>query len=125
MKSLVLERQKYLCFIIGKCFGHSSAFFLECFFSSLASNNDNHNILHELNRIGLYGENVVATLAPSFSIGSSSFLLETNHWMSSNLNQNRLFTSELLAIERRKKSVLHLVTAITHAVFLSDIPINL
>ena len=63
MESPVLERQKYLCLIMGKCFGHSSAFFLECFFSSLASNNDNHNILHEFNKIGLLDKIGLFTMA--------------------------------------------------------------
>ena len=53
------------------------------------------------------GENLVSTLAPSFLIGSSSFLQVTratiNAWMSSNLGRISPLTSELAALERLKK----------------------
>ena len=49
------------------------------------------------------GENLVSTLAPSFLIGSSSFLQVTatiKAWMSLNLGRIPLLTSELAALER-------------------------
>ena len=53
------------------------------------------------------GENLVSTLAPSFLIGSSSFLQVTRTtikaWMSSNLGRIPPLTSELAALERLKK----------------------
>ena len=54
------------------------------------------------------GENLVSTLAPSFLIGSSSFLQATRTtikaWMSSNLGRIPPLTSELVALERLKIS---------------------
>ena len=48
--------------------------------------------------------NVVATLSPSFLIGSSIFLQATKtpiiSWMDSNFGQIRLWTVELAALER-------------------------
>ena len=53
------------------------------------------------------GKNLVSTLAPSFLIGSSSFLQVTRTtikaWMSSNLGRIQPLTSELVALERLKK----------------------
>ena len=53
------------------------------------------------------GGNLVSTLAPSFLIGSSSFLQVTRTtikaWMSSNLGRIPPLTSELVALERLKK----------------------
>ena len=53
------------------------------------------------------GENLVSTLAPSFLIGSSSFLqvtrTTTKAWMSSNLGRILPLTSELVALEPLKK----------------------
>ena len=53
------------------------------------------------------GENVVATLATSFLIGSSSFLQVTRttitSWMSSNFGQVRPQIAELAALERLEK----------------------
>ena len=53
------------------------------------------------------GENLVSTLAPSFLIGSSSFLQVTRTtvkaWMSLNLGRIPPLTSELAALERLKK----------------------
>ena len=50
--------------------------------------------------------NVVTTLAPSFLIGSSSFLhtIRTTNkaWMSLNYGKIPLLTSELAALERQK-----------------------
>ena len=52
--------------------------------------------------------NVVYTLAPSFLIGSSSFLQVTrtiiNSWTSSKFDQIRPWTAELDALERLEKS---------------------
>ena len=52
--------------------------------------------------------NVVKTLAPSFLIGSSSFLQVTRTTMktckSSKFDQNRPWTAELPALERQEKS---------------------
>ena len=53
------------------------------------------------------------TLAPSFLIGSSSFLQETRTcikaWMTSNFNQIRLLTADLPALERLKKSMYYVL----------------
>ena len=53
------------------------------------------------------GENLVSTLAPSFLIGSTSFLQVTRTpikaWMSLNLGRIPQMTSELAALERLKK----------------------
>ena len=53
---------------------------------------------------------IVATLAPSILIGSSSFLEETRititSWMSSNLSQIRPWTAELAALECLKNQFL-------------------
>ena len=55
--------------------------------------------------------NVVTTLAPSFLIGSSSFLqvMRTciKAWMSSNLGQMPPLTMELAPLERLKNQCLH------------------
>ena len=52
--------------------------------------------------------NVVNTLAPSFLIGSSSFLQVTRttikSWTSSKFDQIQLWTAELAALERLEKS---------------------
>ena len=52
--------------------------------------------------------NVVNTLAPSFLIGSSSFLQVTRttikYWTSSKFDQIQPWTAELAALERLKKS---------------------
>ena len=59
-------------------------------------------------RVIMNGENVVSTLAPSFLIGSSSYLQETRSTIisrtSSNLGQIRPRTAELAALERLEKS---------------------
>ena len=53
--------------------------------------------------------NVVSTLAPSFLIGSSSYLQVTRtsitSWTSSKLGQIGPRTAELAALERREKSL--------------------
>ena len=53
------------------------------------------------------GKILLATLAPSFLIGSSSFLQVTRTtikaWMSSNLGRIPPLTSEFVALERLKK----------------------
>ena len=58
--------------------------------------------------IQLNGENVVSTLAPSFLIGSSSYLQVTRtsiiYRTSSKFGQIGLRTAELAALERLKKS---------------------
>ena len=58
------------------------------------------------------GENVVNTLAPSFLIGSSSFLQKTRTciktWMSSNFNQIVPLNAELPALECLKNQCLML-----------------
>ena len=54
------------------------------------------------------GENLVSTLAPSFLIGSSSFLnvkrTTIKAWMSSNFGRIPPLTLELAALERLKKN---------------------
>ena len=56
----------------------------------------------------IMGENVVSSLAPSFLIGSSSYLQLTRTTIisrtSSNLGQIRPRTAELAALERLEKS---------------------
>ena len=56
---------------------------------------------------------IVATLAPSILIGSSSFLevtrITTTSWMSSNLSQIQLCTAELAALECLKNQFLVLL----------------
>ena len=58
--------------------------------------------------MGYNGENLVSTLAPSFLIGSSSYLQVTRtsniSQMSSNFSQIRPRTAELAALERLKNS---------------------
>ena len=55
------------------------------------------------------GENLLSTLAPSFLIGSSSFLqimrTTIKAWMSSNLGRIPPLTLELAALERLKKDL--------------------
>ena len=55
----------------------------------------------------IMGENVVSTLAPTFLIGSSSYLQVTSttiiSWTSSNLGQIRPRTAELAALEHFEK----------------------
>ena len=62
------------------------------------------------------GENPVSTLAPSFLIGSSSFLQVTRTtikaWMSSNFGRIPPLTSELAALERLKKITYNLVSTL-------------
>ena len=57
--------------------------------------------------MGYNGENLVSTLAPSFLIGSSSYLQVTRTSImsrtSSNFSQIRPWTAELAALERLKK----------------------
>ena len=59
------------------------------------------------NRYGYNGENVVSTLAPSFLIGSSSYLQVTRTFItsltSSKFGQIGPRTVELAALERMKK----------------------
>ena len=63
-----------------------------------------------------YWENLVSTLAPSFLIGSSSFLQETRTsikaWMSWNFGRIPRLTSELAALERLKKTTHNLVSTL-------------
>ena len=57
----------------------------------------------------IMGENPVSTLAPSFLIGSSSFLqvrrTTIKAWMSSKLGRIPTLTSELCALERLKNVI--------------------
>ena len=66
---------------------------------SMATNSSNRVIM---------GENVVSTLAPSFLIGSSSYLQVTRTFItsrtSSKFGQIGLRTAELAALERLEKS---------------------
>ena len=65
---------------------------------------------------GCNGENLDSTLAPSFLIGSSSFLQVTRTiikaWMGSNLGKIPPLTSELAALERLKKMSYNLVSTL-------------
>ena len=102
--------QSYLPLSVWKinimCCGHSSIFVFQWIFLILAGNKDNYNISDEFEfqpdatsdcgvSCPLVFEKsifcIVATLAPSILIGSSSFLEETRititSWMSSNLSQ--------------------------------------
>ena len=106
------------------CCGHSSIFVFQWIFFILAGNKNNYNILKEFKfrpdpnsdcgvSCPLVFEKsifcIVATLAPSILIGSSSFLEETRititSWMSSNLSQIRPWTAELAALECLKNQV--------------------
>ena len=60
------------------------------------------------------GENIAPTLTPSFLIGSSLILLVTGLIM----DQIRLYTLQLLALEKLKMFILHLMTAKAHAAFI-------
>ena len=63
----------------------------------------------------------MATLAPSFLIGSSFLqIMRTTikSRMSSILERIVHFTFELLVLERRNNSILYLVTELVHAVFI-------
>ena len=71
---------------------------------------------------------IVATLAPSILIGSSSFLEETRisitYWMSSNLSQIRPWTAELAALVCLKNQFL-VLWPLQHLQFLSDLALGL
>ena len=66
-----------------------------------------------------HGENLVSTQAPSFLIGSSSFLQVTRTtikaWTSSNFGRIPPLTSELVALERMKKTSYNLVSTLAPA----------
>ena len=104
---------------------HSSAFNFDRIFFILAGNKNNHNISDEFEfRPDLTSDCgvscplvfeksifcIVATLAPSILIGSSSFMEETRititSWMISNLSQIRPWTAELAALECLKNQFL-------------------
>ena len=107
------------------CCGHSSIFVFQWIFLILAGNQNKYNILDEFEFLPdptsdcgvscpLVFEKsifcIVATLAPSILIGSSSFLEETRititSWLSSNLSQIRPWTAELAALECFKNQFL-------------------
>ena len=102
-----------------------SSLFFQWIFFILAGNTNNYNISNELEfrpdptsdcgvSCTLVFEKsifcIVATVAPSVLIGSSSFLEETRinitSWMSSNLSQIRPWTAELAALECLKNQFL-------------------
>ena len=74
------------------------------YFSSLVSmaTDSSHRVI--------MGKNLVSTLAPSFLIGSSSFLQVTRTtikaWMSLNIGRIPPLTSELAALEHLKNDIL-------------------
>ena len=103
------------------CCGHSSIFVFQWIFFILAGNKDNYSILHEFEfRPDLTSDCgvscplvfeksifcIVAILASSILIRSSSFLEETRititSWISSNLSHIRPWTAELAALEYLK-----------------------
>ena len=107
------------------CCGHSSIFVFQWIFFILAGSKNNYNISDEFEfqpyptadcgvSCPLVFEKsifcIVATLAPSILIGSSSFLEETRititSWMSWNLSQIRPWTAELASLERLKNQFL-------------------
>ena len=107
------------------CCGHSSVFVFQWIFFILAGNKNNYNISDEFEfRPDLTSDwgfacplvfeksifCIVATLAPSILIGSSSFLKETRititSWMKSNMSQIRPWTAELAALECLKNQFL-------------------
>ena len=104
-----------------------ASFVFQWIFFILAGNKDNYNISNEIEfrpdptsdcgvtcscplvfEISIFC--IVATLAPSILIESSSFLKETRiiitSWMSSNLSQIRPWTAELAALECLKNQFL-------------------
>ena len=125
IRPLTAELSALECLKNILCCGHSCIFVFQWIFFILAGNKDNYNISHEFEfrpdpfsdcRVScpLVFENsifcIVATLAPSILIGSSSFLEATRiiitSWMSLNLSQIRPRTAELAALECLKNQFL-------------------
>ena len=114
-----------------------SAFSFSRIFINLAGNQDSHKILDEFefwpDRTIHFGVtcpwvakkpifDLVRSIVPSILIGSSSNLQVTgvaiNSRMSSNFGGIRLFTSELLALENRKKPIVDLVRSMATSFFI-------